>query len=168
VNIKKVKNSLKGVPSIIFGNQKDSKNSKSVDLDLFSNFFNIAIGDAFLRNPNCNMLILDDKTMNEYFNQIRSLRCIKVYSGRQKKLDLNFHYTMLTKSTIDCGLKVATTLGCNPLLVCGLEIKKYNDVRDSLFSIDRHGEARHIDPFVAYSTYNDICPDKLDLMKKFI
>jgi len=172
MNMLKFKNSLKGVPSVIWGDY-EIKNNEEIDVDLFSNFFNIAINNAFLSCLNCNMLVLDDTTINEYFNEIISLRCIKIYTGKERKhrLGSNTIKVNIDESIYDYCIRLTDNLGCDPILTHKMILKKTPTIkrcRNKILSLDSEMGDGKISPLAAYCKYNDMCPDRLDLMKRLM
>ncbi|MAG27493.1 hypothetical protein CMI47_18320 [Candidatus Pacearchaeota archaeon] len=168
MNINRIRNSLRGIPSVIFGCKKTDKKIDNLNINLFSNFFIISINEAFLYYPQCNILVLNEETTNKHLNAIKSLRCIKVYSGTKNNPNLDFNLTLQSKNSITCGLDIALALGCSPILTYRLDVDKKRKVNNKILSMDNEDCKNSIDPFVAYSKYNDLCPDRLDIMKRLI
>jgi len=191
VILNKCKNKLHNIPSIIIA---DDSSIDVSTLELFSNFFIIGVNDSFFYYQDCDLLILDDiNLLKKHYNKINGLRSIKICLRKQNYIRNTSKVRLKegrvinpysgfelhnSKCAQDIAVQIAHFLGCSPILMAGfndvdnkcrsclIECKKW--LKKDVFSITQNKYIGHIDPFIAYSKYNDKCPDKLDILKRLI
>jgi|TARA_Y100000310_G_C20698379_1_gene827338 hypothetical protein len=175
----KYKNKLLNIPSLIIG---EADNVDFDTVELFSNFFIIGVNSSFFNYPNCDILILNNiKLIKKHSGKINGLRCSKICMEGENFIrgSLNVFFKKKTQANKqkaphlynnncaqDLAIQVALMLGCRPILTAGIDFLP-NYKNNKILSITS-GEYNSVDPFLAYSRYNDKCKDKLDLLKRLI
>lgn len=142
-NVRSWRNALSGVPAFLIGN---SPSLDDIDIGLLNDYFTIGINRVYLRIDPTILIWQDKEIFNENKEAIKSLQAIKFCpSNLDKKgefhnfrLMQNFYrlphspFVLFGKngSTGVLAFELAFVLGCNPIILLGMDCKYRNGKTD--------------------------------------
>lgn len=143
-NVKDWTGRLKDYPAFILGNAPCSLDIKKVDLSILNGFFTIGINRIFLHNDfDPTILIWQDLALwIERKKKIKQLQAIKYCRKGASPGEQYFNFRLQGKesrltntpeilygrgSSGALSFQLANVLGCNPIVLCGMDCKNSSD-----------------------------------------
>lgn len=168
---------LKGTPAFILGN---GPSISSEPVQLLQDYFTIGINRAFLLLDPTILMWQDIGLWNTEHQKIHNLQALKVCRDIADPRHIYYNFYLkggpfqfdLTRTHILCGrgssgplaIEFAAALGCNPIVMLGMDCKTKNGKTD-FFGINPYWKAHTLDNCVKGLEFlRDECPKQIQLI----